>query len=289
MNTQNTDLQADDIVADTSGDIAADTSGDATGTSGDAAEVTDISETPAHADVTDAAEIDAAIEEPAAEAIADDTAESDDTAITPAPPAMRIVRIQDCASLSGRSTLTYHIGCSVAVEDASVASVASTASETFPEPHLRIFANTAKGYFCKDWISLTLLDMLLSETESFASSTVQRMFFEGKSVNSGGFVLAALRNEGLIRTIPGTLRAYERLDPAAWQQEILALIEAGVSLSENAESIAATPAVVASAGKKPSGKARPVAAVVAVAQVAPIGRIAPVARSSKKASKKTAA
>ncbi len=172
-------------------------------------------------------------------------------------------------------------------------STASEASDANPETHLRIFANTSKGYFCKDWISLTLLDLLLSETESFASSTVQRMFFEGKSVNSGGFVLAALRNEGLIRAIPGSLRSYERLDPTGWQQEILALIEAGVSLSEN-QKPAPTPAVVASSGKagkqaqagKPSGKARPVAPV---APIAPIGTAAPVARSSKKASKKTVA
>ncbi len=153
-----------------------------------------------------------------ADAVADAIADASVEAITPQPPAMRIVRIQDCASLSGRSTLTYHIGY----------------SEVNSERHLRIFANTAKGYFCKDWVSLSLLDLLLSETKGFASSTVQQMFFEGKSVNSGGFVLAALRNEGLIRAIPGSLRSYERLDGATWQQEILALIQAGVSLSGTA-------------------------------------------------------
>lgn len=188
---------------------------------------------------------------------------------------MRIVRIEDCPSLSGRSTLIYHIGI-------GGAGLASTAN---PELHLRIFANTAKGFFCKDWISLTLLDLLLTEAQTFASSTVQRMFFEGKSVNSGGFVVAALRSEGLVRAIPGSLRSYERLDPAAWQQEIAALIEAGVSLSENAKptvaavgmaSVATAKSSKLDRAGKPSGKASP----------APV---APVARSSKKASKKTAA
>lgn len=138
-------------------------------------------------------------------------------------PAMRIVRIQNCASLSGRSTLTYHIGTTQA----------DSTGITAPEIQLRIFANTAKGFFCKDWVSLTLLGLMLMEAKSFSSSTVQRMFFQGKSVNSGGFVLAALRHEGLIRVSEGSLRSYERLDPTAWQQEISALIEAGVSLSEH--------------------------------------------------------
>ena len=80
---------------------------------------------------------------------------------------------------------------------------------------------------------MALIDLLLSEAKSFSSGDVQRLFFQGKSVNSGGFVLAALRHEGLIRTSEGSLRSYERLDPTAWHEEIAALIEAGVSLSEH--------------------------------------------------------
>ena len=57
MDTQNTDLQASDIAVDSSDDVAADTSGEDADISGDGAEVTDISETLAHADVTDAAQI----------------------------------------------------------------------------------------------------------------------------------------------------------------------------------------------------------------------------------------
>jgi hypothetical protein len=92
---------------------------------------------------------------------------------------------------------------------------------------------------------MALIDLLLSEAKSFSSGDVQRLFFQGKSVNSGGFVLAALRHEGLIRTSEGSLRSYERLDPSAWHEEIAALIEAGVSLSELQE----VPAVVAKKGK----------------------------------------
>lgn len=135
----------------------------------------------------------------------------------PQPPAMRIVRIAECASLSGRSTLTYHIGC--------------RDSGNSDEVHLRLFDNSAKGFFCKDWLSMAALQVLF-ESSVFTSGDVQRLLFEGKSINSGGFLLAVLRNEGLIQTTPGTLRRYEPLDPTEWQLEILALIESGVSLAE---------------------------------------------------------
>ena len=287
MYTQNIDLQASDIAADTTDDVTADssddgaanTNGGAANISSFAADVTDIPEAPAHADVTDAVEIEEAADAAESEVVAE-------TADTPNPPAMRILCIKDCASLSGRSTLTYHIGCSVA------STVSDSASSALPELHLRIFANTAQGYFCKDWISLSLLDLLLSETKSFASSTVQRMFFAGKSINSGGFVLAALRQEGLVRAIPGSLRSYERLDPTVWQQEIAALIEAGVSLAENAKpvvakEVAATGASIAATAASVSAKsAKPRSA--SVASKAPIALKASSpekARSPKKASK----
>ena len=144
---------------------------------------------------------------------------------------MRILRIADCGSLSGRSTLTYHIGCSEARHGISEAR--HGCSESGGVIHIRLFANTAKGYFCKDWIAMPSIEVLLAENATFSSGEVQRLLFEGKSINSGGFLLAALRHEGLIRTSPGSLRSYEPLDSTAWQLEVLALMEAGVALSEH--------------------------------------------------------
>lgn len=149
-----------------------------------------------------------------------ETNDSSEIVDTPQPPAMRIVRIGECASLSGRSTLTYHIGC----------------RQSDSEVHIRLFDNSAMGYFCKDWTPLASLQVLFESTD-FTSGDVQHLLFEGKSINSGAFLVAALRNEGLIRTTTGTLRRYEPLDPTEWQLEILALIESGVSLSEERASL----------------------------------------------------
>lgn len=132
-------------------------------------------------------------------------------------PAMRILKIKDCASLSGRSDLTYHLGC----------------NET-GEIHIRLFGNTGKGFYSKDWTAVTLIDVLLqqgSEDKPITSGSMQALF-DGKSVNTAGFILAVLKSEGLIQTTPDSLRHYERLDPAAWQAGIQELIDSGVSLSE---------------------------------------------------------
>jgi len=64
-----------------------------------------------------------------------------------------------------------------------------------------------------------------------------------------------LRHEGLIRTSEGSLRSYERLDPGTWQEEIAALIEAGVSLSEH--QAPDVPAVAKSTKKGRASKKNP--------------------------------
>ncbi len=218
MNTTTTDqtIDASHVVADVT----------------DATTFTDV--TDMAFDATDSAEI--------------DTAKVDSD--SPHGPAMRILRIKDCASLSGRSTLTYHIGCSKASNGCSQARAADNAAN--PEIHIRLFANSAKGYFCKDWLPMASVEVLLSDSTGFSSGDVQRLLYEGKSVNSGGFLMAALRHEGLIRTTAASLRSYEALDSTAWQLEILALIESGVALSEMQ---AAPPPVAKTPGSKKAKKA----------------------------------
>ena len=51
-------------------------------------------------------------------------------------PEVRIVKIAETASLSARSQLVYHIGV-----------------PANGDIQMRIFRNSARGYFCKDWVS----------------------------------------------------------------------------------------------------------------------------------------
>jgi len=155
--------------------------------------------------------------------------------VTAAEPEVRIVKIAECGSLSNRSRLIYQLG--VAVNG---------------DIQLRIFRNSARGYFCKDWVSWALIDMQLNEAPSFSSGDIQRLLFEGKSVNSGAFAVGVLRNEGLVRNVPDSLRCYERLDPTDWLAEIQALSHAGISLSEL--QLPVQPVVVEKPAKKSAKK-----------------------------------
>jgi len=102
-----------------------------------------------------------------------------------------------CESLSGRSDLTFAIGRHT--ENGAL--------------HLAITGNTGKGIYCKDWCSASAInDVVLREGDLTAKSFHQ--LHAGRSINTGGFILAALKELGLIRanaensriqeTVPGT-------------------------------------------------------------------------------------
>ena len=93
-----------------------------------------------------------------------------------------------CLSLSGRSTLTYQIGCS--------------ADRTI---HLCITGNTGAGIYSKDWIGLSQID------DTPITAKKLREIFKGKSVNTVSFLIAALIAEGLLKVSEGSLRSYERV------------------------------------------------------------------------------
>ena len=82
-------------------------------------------------------------------------------------PEIRILKIRSCSSRSGKSTLTYHIGCN-------------------PEGELqfRIFANSGNGFFNDEWVSLNAL--LSKASEQFTSYALTPLF-RGKSTNTPEF------------------------------------------------------------------------------------------------------
>lgn len=103
--------------------------------------------------------------------------ESNDTS------AIAITKTANCPSLSGSSTLTYEVG--------------TTEEDTY----YRVVGNSAAGLFCKDWIPLTQITPLL--TNSTITSGTLKELYEGRSNNSPGFLLAVLKAEGLVRQVEG--------------------------------------------------------------------------------------
>ncbi|MGE0155440.1 MAG: hypothetical protein AB7T17_00230 [Geobacter sp.] len=94
-----------------------------------------------------------------------------------------VTKTANCPSLSGSSTLTYEVG--------------TTEEDTY----YRVVGNSAAGLFCKDWIPLSQITPLL--TNSTITSGTLKELYDGKSNNSPGFLLAILKVEGLVRQLEG--------------------------------------------------------------------------------------
>ena len=135
---------------------------------------------------------------------------------------IRLLRVGSCPSLSGKGNLTYHIGCT----DKS-------------EVQFRVYANTGGGFFNNDWISLSAIQQVFDKHPSSKplTSHVLNPLYRGQSANTPGFLLAALKQEGLVQPVKDKLRCYERVDPKEFISEVKALIKSSVDLKVDDKSL----------------------------------------------------
>ena len=152
----------------------------------------------------------------------------------PAPP-IRILKIGSCLSLSGKSTLTYHLGCT-----------------TGAEIRIRIFANSGGGFFSQEWIPLNTIEEVLEKTLKVKAITsfALKPLFRGKSVNSTGFLLAILKCLGLVRPLKEKQRCYGAIDFGKLTAEVKTLMESITELKESAP-----PSTLSNTRPDPSKKA----------------------------------
>ena len=151
--------------------------------------------------------------------------------------AIRILKIASCPTLSGKSTLTYHIGC--------------TAES---EIHFRIYANDGGGFFSNEWISLDKVQQVFAKhpEDKPITSFVLHSIFRGKSVNTPAFLLALLKQEGLVKQSEEKQRQYDRIDPAEFIAGVNTLIATDVDLKVDGLKVEGRPEVVS-----PSKKSAP--------------------------------
>src|ERR1019366_4747872 len=92
--------------------------------------------------------------------------------------AVRILKTGTCPSLSGKSKLTYQLGC-MGKSDLQ----------------FRISANSGTGFFSDDWVSLSDIQEVLDKGPSGKpiTSFVLVPLFRGKSMNTPGFLFAAMK------------------------------------------------------------------------------------------------
>jgi len=120
---------------------------------------------------------------------------------------IEVIHKGECPSLSGRSTLEFSIGRHS--EDGTL--------------HLAITGNSGKGMWCKDWASASAIqDVVLGEEGLTAKSF--HVLHEGRSINTGGFILAALKELGLIRANEDNTRLHEHIPGMTFEKAVAALM-----------------------------------------------------------------
>ena len=110
-------------------------------------------------------------------------------------------------SLSERSMLGYEVG-------------RHTVDGTL---YLRIVSNSGKGMWSKDFASASdIQSIVIGATELTAKSFHQ--LHAGRSINTGGFVLAALKGLGFIRPNAENTRLHEHVPTTTFEQVVMARI-----------------------------------------------------------------
>ena len=123
---------------------------------------------------------------------------------------VRVLKSATCPSLSGKSKLSYEVGCT----DAS-------------QIHVRIVANSAAGSFSREWVDMQAIRAALDKCPRGApiTSAAIASLFRGTSTNNQLFAWAVLKNEGLVRHLDGDKRGYERAESVEFVTWTRALIE----------------------------------------------------------------
>ncbi len=123
---------------------------------------------------------------------------------------VRILKTASCPSLSGKSTLTYNIGCN-----------------TEGEIQFQIIGNDGGGFWNDDWVAQSSIQAVLDKQAKGKAMTCTtfRTIYPAKSTNSPGFLLAVLKAAGLVQPSTTHPRCYELGSPQAFIAEVNALLE----------------------------------------------------------------
>lgn len=139
---------------------------------------------------------------------------------------VKVIKSAQCPSSSGKSKLTYEFGLS---DEGAVL--------------FRIKHNSGGGMFAKGWVPMLEVLKVLRDPahqESIGSMAFAKIF-EGRSVNTKIFLLAALKNEGVIIVHPTTRRAYKVFEVEAFEDRINALSVGGPVVGKEPEALGKKP------------------------------------------------
>lgn len=109
------------------------------------------------------------------------------------------LRTDQCLSLSGRSMLTYELGC-----------------DSKERLHLRVTHNTGKGHHNPSWVAYDAVEPLLMAATTLSASALAKLF-AGTSVNTAGFVMAVLKHLGVLQVVTDKRHAYQYVEGVEWK------------------------------------------------------------------------
>ena len=129
--------------------------------------------------------------------------------------AMRIIKAGSCSTISGKSTLHYHIACNQ--EDAL---------------YVRVTSNNGGGFFNPEWVGYTEIISTLQGMSEPITSNALRCVFQGKSANNPAFLMAILMQEGIVIANPDYQRAYLVADNSAFIQAMQKLMQSDIKIKD---------------------------------------------------------
>jgi hypothetical protein len=116
-------------------------------------------------------------------------------------PTIRVIKKTACPALSGKSELIYCLG-----------------NDPDSQLMIRIYSNTGGGFFSDEWLSVAdILDTLDSwDSDKHITSIALNGLFQGRSVNTSAFLMAALKAEGVLEAVEGKQRCHQLGDVEAF-------------------------------------------------------------------------
>ena len=134
---------------------------------------------------------------------------------------VKVLKTGVCPSLSGRSSLTYHIGCRSDLLD-------KAGTEFNDGVSFRIHGNSGSGLFSDQWVPATSLKTIFDKemSKDAVTSSSLNSVFAGRSVNTAGFILAVLKAEGLVIHMEDMRRYYQCVNADQFFVEMKILADA---------------------------------------------------------------
>jgi hypothetical protein len=128
-------------------------------------------------------------------------------------PSMRVLKIGNCPTQSGKGKLEYHIGY-----------------EGESKILFRVTANSGGGYFSPEWVSFASIQDAFTQGQKPLTSFALYSLFSGKSINTPAFLFAALKAEGLVQADEDFPRCYVEVATDGFKAEMTKLIASGTDL-----------------------------------------------------------